>query len=191
MDLIREPATPANWHWAITPQQIDEIKQGNRDTIDKVYFDNLQKLRRIVFNFCRKRDKQQFFDDCLQQIYVDLQNYRFNNSMTFFWSIKRSCYYAYGFRKSEVRAYISLDSPLQSQGSKRQEQSSRTLADTIPAIEFDELEEQEQEKRVLTILDSLELSEQDKDVMTAIAFGCAVQRGLYAWLQRKYKQNLA
>lgn len=188
--LYKAPATPENWHWAITPQQINEIKQGNRDIIDQVYFDNLPTLRKVVFSFCCKRDKQQFVDDCLQQIYIDLPNYNYKNVQTLFWSIKRSCYYAYGYRQSEIRAYVSLDSPLQSKGSKCQEKSDRTLADTIPAIEVDYLEVEEQEKKLLTILDSLDLSEDDKDVMTAIAFDCAVKRGLYDWLQQKYKQNL-
>lgn len=186
-NVYKEPATPSNWHWAITPQQVAEIKQGNRQTVNEVYFDNLAKLRRVCSNLCYKHRRQQFLDDCLQQIYIDLPEYNFKNVMTFFWGIKRSCYYAFGYRRYNVTATVSLDSPLQSKGSKRQEDAGNTLADLIGAVDVDENEIAEQDKRVLTILDSLTLSEQEKDVLTAVAFGCAVQRGLYELLRKQYK----
>lgn len=185
-NVYKEPATPSNWHWAITPQQVAEIKQGNRQTVNEVYFDNLAKLRRVCSNFCYKRNKTQFVEDCLQQIYIDLPKYSFKNTLTFFWGIKHSCFYAWGFRQSDVKAYVSLDSPIQSKGNKRQEDTDNTLADLIGAVDVDENEIAEQDKRVLTILDSLNLSEREKDVLTAVAFGCAVKRGLYELLRKTY-----
>lgn len=46
-DRTATPDTPECWHWAITLQQIEQIRRDDRKTIDKVYFDNLPKFRRI------------------------------------------------------------------------------------------------------------------------------------------------
>ena len=44
----RDIPTPENWHWKITPEDIEKIKANDRDTINRVYFDNLPKFEKIA-----------------------------------------------------------------------------------------------------------------------------------------------
>ena len=125
----REIPTPSNWHWAITPQQVTEIKQGNRDTINKVYFDNLPQFRKVVYNLSRKLNALQLFDDFLQQLYLDLPRYCYDNTKTFYKSIKNTCRrIAWGSGLS-VATYkcISLQTPI------NDDKKSRCLADIVSA----------------------------------------------------------
>lgn len=165
-------ATPATWHWAITPQQVEEIKQGNRDTINAVYFDNLPKFRKIVGSFCYEHNKRDFAEDCLQQIYIDLPAYNFANLSTFF----RSLLVTLRNIVWERVRLVSIEQPIS--GSKF------TYADVLRAQYTDDAEELENDRRILQIIDTQKhLSNANKDYLVAVAYGMPVRRGLYEHLQ--------
>ncbi len=113
--------TPSNWHWAITYEQIEKIKAGNIDELNKVYFDNLSVFRGMAYNWCAKRRVYDFFDDCINQIYVELPSYDFENAYTFCWSIRKSFHRATFFTKK----CVSLDEPVN-------EEDSETIGNFIP-----------------------------------------------------------
>lgn len=169
-------ATPDNWHWAIIPQQVIEIKQGNRDTINKVYFDNLPKFQKVISNFYRNFERLQFFDDCIQQIYLDLPRYRFDNSSTFYRSLLRTARCVAGFygQQFDIFRCVSFETPLKSCDDK-------TVADTLQVLfEYTETEQAEQNKRIVQIIQTQRhLTEYQQDWLVAVAFGCEYRRGLY------------
>lgn len=168
--------SPTAWHWKITPVQIDRIRANDRETINRVYMDNLPVFRRMAGKYCRHIRQPEFFEDCIQQIYVDLPNYNFDNSMRLYWSIRHSF-----FRASLCNrvSCLSLDAPFS-------DDDSQTLADCIGVNGFAELEEKEHARNVLMIIaEQTQLTEYQRDQLTALAFGCAAYRGIYA---EEYKQ---
>ena len=184
-EVKRDIPTPDNWHWAITPQQVTEIKQGNRDTINKVYFDNLQKFKHIAANYCRLRNTMQFFDDFLQQIYIDLPEYCFDDVRTFYCGLVKSYFRVFGITPHkciDMRTCLSFDALIFGFDDV-------TLGDTIQAPpDLDEAEFDEQNKRVIEIIETQpQLTEVQKDYLTAVAFGCYFRRGLYGELCNVYK----
>lgn len=64
--------TPATgWHWKITPEQIEKMKENDRETVNEVYADNLKKIRAIGYGFCRRARCFSCYEDFLQQVYID------------------------------------------------------------------------------------------------------------------------
>ena len=164
--------TPDEWHWKITPEQIARIKAGDRETVDRVYMDNLDKFRAIAWRYCEDINRLDIVQDCIQQIYVDLPTYNFNDTGKLYWSIRNS------FRAAGMlsrRPCVSLETPLTDNGEI-------TLADTIAGADgFAELEEQESVRAVLDMIaEQTQLTEKQRDQLTALAFGVALYRGIYA-----------
>ena len=73
------------------------------------------------------------------------------------------------------RPCVSLETPLTDNGEI-------TLADTIAGADgFAELEEQESARAVLDMIaEQTQLTEKQRDQLTALAFGVALYRGIYA-----------
>ena len=171
--------TPTNWHWIITPEQIEKIKANDRDTINKVYFDNYDKFKRIAFNKCLKWHCLQFIDDCIQQVYLDLPKYNFTDGRRLFNSICKSFHIACGH--NGIKAF-SLDAPKGGNNENKQTLFDY-LADNVGADFYEQKREQhENERHALNIIAAqTQLSDKDKDILTAIAFGCAAYRGVFAY----------
>lgn len=88
---MEDGKTPGTgWHWKITPEQIERLKAKDIETLNKVYFDNLEKFKRIGLSFCCKSRNYDFYGDFLNQVYVDLPFYRFDNLGTMYSSLRRS-----------------------------------------------------------------------------------------------------
>ena len=148
-EQLNAPATPDKWHWAITPQQIDEIKQGNRETINAVYFDNLPKFRKMASNYCWKwQFNKNLADDITQQIYIDLPTYDFTNTFTLAKGIKKSMRNAIWC--GQEFSPLSIDMKLGAGRNRHQDDEGRTLAEILkaPEEEMTEEERQEMERRV-------------------------------------------
>ncbi|MCI9405033.1 MAG: hypothetical protein HFJ21_06995 [Clostridia bacterium] len=168
---------PTGWHWKITPEQIERIRQRDRDTVNQVYFDNLDKFKAMAYRFCGLRKFYDDFQDCVQQIYIDLVNYDFTNSKRLFWSIRgsfyRVCYSRY--------RYVSLSTPIMNGI------DDITLMDCLAVnVELGaEQEKQEQERHALEIIAAQKhLSDKDKDILTAYAFNCLCYKGLFDYEYR-------
>lgn len=168
------PKTPANWHWKITPKDVAEIKLGNRETINRVYFDNYDHFKFFVVRLIEKKFGRDFsyVEDFLQQIYVDLPKYDYTNSLRFWWSIYTRFYYLKNGRKS-VRAF--------SYENKDGDTEGWSLFDTLVAPEekTDEERIEENAAALRLIENQKQLTERARDILMAEAFGCIVYRGLY------------
>ncbi len=164
---------PTGWHWKITPEQIEKIKQRDRDTVNKVYFANLEKFKRMAYRYCCIRKQYSFFRDCVQQIYVDMLYYDYSDSRTLFWSIKRSFFRACGLSKYCRK---SLDEPI------GDSDSDSVLADIIPIYDTAEhdYDRKAQEKHALELIAAqTHLTDKAKDILTAIAFDCLCYVGIF------------
>ncbi len=159
------------WHWRIMPADIEKIKANDRETINRVYFGNLEKFRRMALKFCFQCRNYDFLEDCINQIYIDMTEYDYSSRLSLWWSIQAS------FRRASIVtrfAPLSLDKPLS-------DDTEATLYDLIPAPETDEEEEREHAQNVLEIIaEQTQLTAQQRDMLTAFAFGVAVYRGIYA-----------
>lgn len=164
---------PTNWHWKITPEQIPKIKANDRDTINRVYFDNLSTFRAMAGKYCRHTQLFDFFEDCIQQIYVDLPKYRYDDAKALYWGIRTSFIFA---SLANRHCCASLDARLSDD-----EDENLTLLDCIGVDGFKESEEREQARNVLSIIaEQVQLTEQQRDMLTAFAFGCRVYRGIFS-----------
>ncbi len=169
--------TPENWHWKITPEQIARIKVRDRDTVNQVYFDNLDKFKKMAYRYCRLAKQYSYFRDCVQQIYVDMMDYDYTDSRVLFWSIRRSFWRATGLTK---KPSVSLDQPILD--------GNGVLSDIIPVYDTAErdFERSEEEKHALELIAAqTQLSARAKDVLTAYAFNCLAYRGLFDYEYRK------
>lgn len=172
---------PTGWHWAITPEQIERIRQRDRDTVNQVYFDNLSKFKRIAYRFCRKSKRLSYYRDCVQQIYADILDYDFTNIKSLYWSLYHSFYRAVGYTRYRT---VSLDKPMFDDGNG-------TLQDIIPSLDtvLSEAEKRERERHALEIIAAqTQLTERSKDFLTAYAFNCLAYTGLFAY---EYSQAFA
>ncbi len=167
------------WHWRITLADIEKIKANDRETVNRVYFDNLEKFRKMALKYCFKCCNYDFLEDCNNQIYVDMTEYDYSSRLSLWWDIQTS------FRRASMATRLpplSLEAPLSEDGEK-------TLLDTLETDGFAELEEREHARNVLEIIAEQEqLTETQRDMLTAIAFGVALYRGIYA---EEYRQAFA
>ncbi len=165
--------TPDKWHWAITPWQIRFIKQNDRDTINQVYFDNLDKFKRIARKYCFKYRKWWAFGDILNQIYIDLPRYNYTTAQKLYCGIKRSMYDAV-YMNGVVM--LSLDKMLF-------DDTKREIITAIPAPEYDPDKETEYEKSLRRVLQGIarqtQLKERDRDILTARALNIPFYVGVF------------
>ena len=62
--------------WLVTPEQVARINAGEREALDKFYFDNLQRLTFSAYRFMRNNafiKAVASYEDLLQQVYFDLR----------------------------------------------------------------------------------------------------------------------
>ena len=164
---------PGNWHWAITPEDVNGLKAVDRETVNRVYFANYDKFCKCAYNFCRKRNKFSYVDDCVQQIYLDLPLYDYTNALTFFRGLTKTfihCSY-WGFRS------VSFFSPV----GRNKDGEDLLLIDCLGVDVFKALEEAEDgERQALKIISAqTALNDNEKDFLTAVAFKCRPYRGLF------------
>lgn len=172
--MENEKFLPTGWHWAITPEQIEKIKERDRDTVNQVYFDNLEKFKRMAYRYCRRvKQHIQFFMDCVQQVYADMIYYDYTDARTLFWSIRHSFCRAIGSTRVQIK---SLDEPIFD--------GDGVLADVIPTYDTAErdYDRKAQEVHALHLIAAqTHLSGKAKDILTACAFGCLCYSGLFEY----------
>ena len=166
--------TSEKWHWKITPEQIERIRQRDRDTVNQVYFDNLDKFKKMAYKFCNKTKRRDYVQDCLQQIYADMLDYDYSCLRKFYWSIYHSFYCAVGYTRCHT---VSLDKPIF-------DGNDATLADFMPIADtaVSDTEKREYERHVLEIIAAqTQLTERSKDFLTAYALDCKPYVGVFAY----------
>ena len=122
---MEDGKTPGKgWHWKITPEQIEKLKAKDIETLNKVYFDNLEKFKRIGKALCFKARDFSYYEDFINQIYIDLPFYNFENLSRFYMSLIISFKRCRNFSKYE----ISIDTPISGT-------DELTLGDTLRGVE--------------------------------------------------------
>lgn len=181
--MNNEQLTPSGWHWKITPEQIEKIKARDRDTVTTVYFDNLDKFKRMAKRYCACVHRKDYVQDCLQQVYIDLPEYNYADIGVLHFSIKRSfrqacCLPSLGVPLQNI---LSLNTPLYGDDS---DDDVKTLADFITTADTVAVERKRRadECHALDMIAAqTQLTENERDVLTAIAFGCAAYEGVFAY----------
>lgn len=166
--VAREIPGPGTWHWKISLEDVEKIKKVDRETIDRVYFDNYDKFKRI----CRNRFSI-LWEDALQEIYLLIPYLDYTNAKTFFRSILSLLYRRICGRSVFTLSALSLDKTL-----SIDEQHS--FIDFL-AIECDFLhEDEEQNIKVIGLIDNQRfLSDEQKDYLLSVAFNCQNIKGLF------------
>ena len=175
--------TPENWHWDISPEDVKKLKAVDRDTINRVYFANLKKFERIANKYCRFVIRNpSYFEDCVQQIYVDLPLYDYTDNRTLYYCILTT------FKRATLRSRyeISLFAPVHGKDKDSE------LADFLGKDFFAELEEREteEEKALLMIKSQIALSDLERDFLTAVAFGVRPYEGLFNYEYKNYTAGI-
>lgn len=162
--------TPKDWNWLITSEDVAKIKMNDRETVNKVYFDNYERLKRIALKKAYKFCKRDMWEDCLNQIYIDLPLYDYTNALTLSRGIVSTAY-----RVINPNRFLSLDAEYD-----YEKGNVLALLDRIPVDGFVELAQKESEKKVLKIIaEQTGLNDLQRDTLVAIAFRCAMYRGIF------------
>ena len=178
---------PGEWHWLITADDVEAIKAGDRNAVDRVYFANLNKFSRIAVKFVidlPKHVDRSYIDDIKQQIYVDMWNYDYTNISTLYRGIIRTCY-AVVYGNTAIYG-SSLDAPLSNHSRFGEvEEMGETKLDRLAPVydmsEFAVLRE-ESELRVLKVLaGQKKLTERQKDMLTALALRVRIYPGIFEY----------
>lgn len=177
-------ATAENWHWIITREDIEKIYENCRETINRVYFANLSKFGRIANKYITMRQAQGIYidrsvaEDIKQQIYIDLPYYNFENVLTLFCDIRRTCGNVALGRSAFGE---SLDSAAWDNEKSTADESKfdRYLCDDSAEAA---LELEESEKRVIkAVAEQKALTERQRDILTAVALKVRAYRGIFAY----------
>lgn len=175
----RDIPTPENWHWKITPEDIEKIKANDRDTINRVYFDNLPKFAKVAGKYVHGKRAMRFsvdksiIEDIKQQFYIDLPTYNFTNALTLYSGLRRTCANLV-FGRSVLTD--SIDEQLFDEG-RADTFENRYLTDDSgeKAVEI-----AESEKTVLLAVKNQRfLTRKQKDRLTAYAFHVRVYDGIF------------
>lgn len=159
--------TPANWHWAITPQDIAKLRLTDVDTMNKVYFANYPKFRKIAYN----RFNHEFAEDALQSIYLALPCLDYTNSQTFFISLLQV-----------VRNLVYGTGRVYSSSLEGMEDRSERDGETLPSylMYSDRYFTLEDEEKIIDFLKCQKsLTEKEKDLFCATAFGIYNYKGVF------------
>ncbi len=148
--------------WKITDKQAEEIRQGDKNAINKFYFENLKRLRAFALSYLRRqRKKTVSLEDLLQNLYIDLYYFKRQNGEVvtnglllsrFVWASFRFCEFGGLLLLSQnnpkilcnVRTYtcdtLSLDTPPKF---SNQEENEKTNYDYIVAPEIEDIPQQD------------------------------------------------
>lgn len=161
------PKTPENWHWKISPQDVVLLKQKDIATINKVYFANFEKFKKIVYN----RYPLQDIEDALQSIYVLLPYLDYTDQKTFFYSLLDGCRELVYGHSDALKNYLSFDFLYNEDGNN--------LYNCVYFI-GDELGNDDGGRRVVEFLDrQRNLSPAQKDLLCAHALGVFNYKGVF------------
>lgn len=150
-----------NWNgWKITDEQADKIRNGEQAARDTFYFDNLDRIRAMAFNYAKRNPHcNGLADDMAQNVYLDLLYFKQENgvSVTDGKTLSRFIYSSFRFTphggllylsknnpkllaggglKTYAPDFLSLDKPFGRCNNAERHQddnNARTLADIIPA----------------------------------------------------------
>ena len=154
-----EIPTPENWHWKITPQDIAKLRLEDVPTMNKVYFDNYEKFQRIAY-----RRFKDFEEDAMQSIYVALPYLNYKNAQTFFqsllWVVRALVYGVGRVYFLSVEAYEESELP-----------NNLVYEDKYFILE-------DEEKIIEFIASQKTLTDKQKDLLCAAAFGIADYKGV-------------
>lgn len=96
--------------WKITDEQATQIRSGNREAINKFYFDNLNRLRSMACNYLYKHKLNKLFklDDLINSLYLDLSVFKQANGkpVTCGYDLSYFVYSSFAFAKYGGLLYL-------------------------------------------------------------------------------------
>ncbi|MDE7191430.1 MAG: hypothetical protein K2O35_03060 [Clostridia bacterium] len=175
------------WLWKIDAMQIEKIKAKDGKVIRRFWEDNENLIKNIVKKqvlFLRLRGNRKTIrlyelDDFINQVYVDLPLYDYENSRKLYYSIVRSvektAYGGYGcfvpFKALDIEDLELLE------------------AVDVPYEDtyFQDMEYKEIAKITINIIaNQKQLTDMQRDVLTSVAFGWLDIKGAYEYAQAYY-----
>lgn len=132
--------------WKITNEQATAIKNGDKEARNRFYIDNLARIRKMAINYSHRNPKcGGLYEDMTQGIVCDIPLFDFTNGASVSRSVYKSFFYApYGGwfycadnMKCRLHGYytpddvLSLEAPLGSGKSRKQDEAHGTLYDLI------------------------------------------------------------
>lgn len=139
---------------APTPAEIDEIKHGNRETINRIYSANYPFILTICKAYCRNNEiKNTLWEDMAQECYLYFDKFEFATTPAFIRGVRDTCVYVrWGgervfnqMRKGNrlgTEILTILDEPQKAHTRNGDGYEFETLGETIPA-DYDLLDEVE------------------------------------------------
>lgn len=154
----------------INESVINELQFASKEKREEFFIKNIGFIKAMAFNFVRKRMRYSDFDDCVQQVFVDMYNYDYTSIKAFFNCVYRSFY------KTQAKiSTLSLNATIS-------QTEDFTFEDIIADTRETEEEEREHSKKVIEILDKLSnLTLYDKDNLLSFSFGCGMYKGIFEY----------
>lgn len=128
---------------APTPAELDEIKHGNRKTINRLYCVNYPFILTICKAYCRNAEiKNTLWEDMAQECYLYFDKFEFSTTPAFIRGVRDTCVYVrwggervfHQVRQGNTEILTILDEPATKDAKHSDE--NLTVGETIPA-EFD------------------------------------------------------
>lgn len=130
----------------ILPNEEQEklIKAGNREMINRFYFENLRFIKLVCRSWYHNRgEHEDFWQDAVQEVYIAFPSLKFGTNYKFTRSIKDVCLYAFFGTKNEydnerlgrTKILTILDEPIERERGHGGEP--RTLADVTIDEDYD------------------------------------------------------
>ena len=167
--------------WKITKEQIEKLKRFDVETLNTVYFDNLQFIKNISFILGRKMRLYIHFEDFVQESYLLLPLCEFENDKTLTNSLCRLLR-----RRVVGRVCLSLDAPIKK--GEKVIKNVKTFVDSYAVdgfkgtiySDFENVDSEEHLQKALKIISQQKtLTLEQKDILTAIAFNVPYYKGIY------------
>ncbi len=174
------------WLWKINAEQISKIKAKDGEAMRRFWEDNERLIKNIVKKqvlFLRlRRDKSirlYEFNDFLNQVYVDLPLFNYENSKRLYYSIVRSVEKMPFGGYSRYVTYADM----------RREDLPLLEAVDVPYEDsyFKDMEYVELAKIAINMItNQTQLTDMQKDVLTSVAFGWLDVKGAYEYAKSYY-----
>ncbi len=168
--------------WNLTLNDIEEIKSGNREVINRFYFDNIKHLKSCIYRvwsqFHFDEDIREWLYDCLHEIYLYLSTFDYSNKALFYWSIVWCVRKLVRGRSVHAKVFSSIEqegeektNPLYFIAVTEDENDSDYLEELSPVVKLIEAQKA--------------LNDRQRDCLMAVALGCKSFDGIYLYVKEK------
>lgn len=159
--------------WIVNEKTLTGLKNRNRKYIDIFYFDNLSHFKALCKNYSIKKKCFDLWEDCLHSIYISLHFADYSSEEMFYKFIMKTLLSVF-----PVGRVISLDMLIY----KNRDKTDGCTLSSIISKDFYQVSNDTEEhlQRALSIIgEQTQLTNYEKDILTAIAFNVEFYKGIY------------